>query len=87
MTTPKLDYLNVKTPTNVKDALQILSEQRFQDLSTTTRQALVAYIETTINELELTATALGDTPRSNELRSQAEQLRAAFSAAQTREVQ
>lgn len=87
MASTKLDYLNVKTPTNVKEALQTLSEQRFQDLSTTTRQALVTYIESTISELELTANALGDTPRANELRAQAEQLRAAYSAAQTREVQ
>lgn len=81
MASAKLDYLNVKTPTNIKEALQILSEQRFQDLSTTTRQALIAYIETTINELDITAAALGDTPRADELRRQADELRAAYSAA------
>lgn len=82
MASAKLDYLNVKTPTNVKEALQTLSEQRLQDLSTTTRQALVAYIESTISELELTADALGNTPRADELRTQVEQLRAAYQAAQ-----
>jgi predicted transcriptional regulator len=81
MASAKLDYLNVKTPTNVKEALQILSEQRFQDLSTTTRQALATYIETTISELEVTAGALGDTPRAGELRKQADELRTAYNAA------
>lgn len=81
MATQKLDYLNVKTPANVKEALQTLSEQRFQDLSTTTRQALATYIETTISELEVTAGALGDTARADELRRQADELRAAYTAA------
>ena len=81
MASAKLDYLNVKTPTNVKEALQTLSEQRLQDLSTTTRQALATYIETAITELEATAGALGGTPRGAELRKQAAELRAAYDAA------
>lgn len=82
----KSEIVRTRVEANIRAALDELSRQRMTELSDTARVALATYIETTINELELTANALGDTPRANELRTQAEQLRAAYNAAQTTEV-
>lgn len=84
---PKTEVVRTRVEANIRAALDELSRQRMTELSDTARLALATYIESTISELELTADALGDTPRASELRTQAEQLRAAYSAAQTREVQ
>lgn len=83
---PKTEVVRARVGANIRAALDELSRQRMTELSDTARLALATYIESTISELELTADALGDTPRANDLRTQAEQLRAAYSAAQSREV-
>lgn len=78
---PKTETVRARVEPNIRAALDELSRQRMVELSDTARQALATYIETTISELEATAGALGDTPRAAELRNQAAELRAAYSAA------
>lgn len=78
---PKTDVVRTRVEANLRAALDELSRQRMTELSDTTRLALVTYIESTISELDITAAALGDTPRADELRRQADELRAAYSAA------
>ena len=78
---PKTDVVRTRVESNLRAALDELSRQRMTELSDTTRLALVTYIESTISELDITAAALGDTPRADELRRQADELRAAYSAA------
>lgn len=78
---PKTEVVRTRVDANLRAALDELSRQRMTELSDTARLALVTYIEATISELEVTAKALGDTPRADELRKQADELRAAYTAA------
>lgn len=78
---PKTEVVRTRVDANIRAALDELSRQRMTELSDTARLALASYIESTINELDATARGLGDTPRADELRKQADELRAAYSAA------
>lgn len=80
---PKTEVVRTRVEPNIRAALDELSRQRMADLSDTARQALAQYIETTIVELDVTAGALGDTPRAADLRKQADELRAAYTAAKS----
>lgn len=79
---PKTEIVRARVEPNIRAAMEELSRQRLSELSDTARQALAAYIEATIGELEATAKGLGDSPRAHELQRQADQLRSAYTSAQ-----